>query len=263
MRFGWFIVVLLQGCILPVSTAKTESAETVGKSNFSFAFAAEAPNVNFLAEDIDDAEQDEDLLATSPSTTYTAGIRYGVSDQLDLGLNLEIGSAAFIFPTTFGISADAKVNLLKLDRWAIGVLGRIGTSAASVEVNNSREYEASATYGALAFLFEHKLGTFRPRLAFNYQPTRVKQASGSTSLRFLTHVVNSTVSLPLRFDSFEIGIFGNIAFLNSPKLNRTSEVITTGLFFSFGNYREPALDPYGPPVDSPPPAPINSSPPTR
>ena len=87
--------VLFSACVLPISTAKTQSAEPLGQGRFGGGITFEVPNVNLTGKSVNTTGSESD---TAIANTYSFRYDYGATDRLDLSFNADLGAVfGFVF----------------------------------------------------------------------------------------------------------------------------------------------------------------------
>ena len=150
-----------------------------------------------------------------------------------------------------------KYTLFDSDKAAIAVALRAGILGHWSNDEDDIADNAYAYYGSAAIIAEGKIGVFRPRIAFNAQPTRVKvrpNDSMDPAFSFNTQLYNATATFAFRMSRFEIGPFVNTTQVRGPQVIETGNIVTYGVSMGliFGKPTDKKKDSIAPP---PQPAP--------
>lgn len=279
----YLVLLLLGGCILPVSTGSPLPATTVGQSKVGFAMSGEAPTLDLISDQDNKQAGNSDAIAygAAPAAAATLTFSYGLTDDTDVEVSAEGALYFFIIPIPTGGSIGIRQHFDLGDSIDFGLAARFGhvASTATITANDgsSTTSGARANYGALQAIAQSKTGFMRPMLAVNFMPATIKR-SPSDSDPFSFKGVASSVTLGLqfigskalvepyltatnfysdRFDNSGFFVSGGILLAIRPDRNRPK--LDLSAMPPPGSYDQstPAPAPYTPP----PPAPMAPQPP--
>jgi hypothetical protein len=275
------LCIFAAGCILPVSTGAPLPATTVGRGNWGAAVSGEAPTLDLIADNDDNASTDaNDAISygAAPAAALTFTLSYGLGEDTDLEVAGDGALYYFILPLPTGGSIGLRQHIAAGDAFDVAVAARIGHvgSTATVTDSNGNETEsgASANYGAFQVVVQSKRGVIRPLLALNLMPARIQRdpsdadpfhfsglASSLTggvmfvgSHALIGPYITATNFYSDRFDNSGWFVSGGIAFAIRPDRNRPAPP-PPPLYAPPPPMMEPmpAPAPMGPPAPSGPP----------
>jgi hypothetical protein len=275
MKHAALLCLLAGGCILPVSTGAPMPATTVGKGKIGGAISAEAPTLDLIADNDDNATGSPSAISygAAPAASLTFTLSYGLGDDTDLEVSGEGALYFFIFPLPTGGSIGLRQHIDAGDSLDLGIAARIGAVSSSAEVTTSggttTESSASATYGSLSAVLQSKRGVVRPLLAVNFMPARIKRdpsdedpfqfkglaSSVTAGLMFVGRhaligpYLTATNFYSDRFDNSGWFVSGGVAFAIRPDRNRSVPPLLP-------TYAPPPPGMEAPPPPMPPPAPV-------
>lgn len=289
----YFALLLLGGCILPVSTGAPLPATTVGQSKVGFALSGEAPTLDLIADRDNQDPNNQGAVAygAAPAAAATLTFSYGLTEDTDLEVSGEGALYFFIVPIPTGGSIGIRQHLDLGDSFDFGLAAKFGHvgNTATITDNNGNETSsgARANYGALQAILQTKTGMMRPMVAVNLMPASIKRSPSdepafkfkgmASSLTFGVQFVGSKALVEPyvtatnfysdRFDNSGFFISGGILFAMRPDRNRPK--IDLSAIPPPGSYdpSTPAPAPYGPPpaapmAPQPPPPPSTPAPTT-
>ncbi len=204
-------LVLLAGCILPVSTGAPMPATTVGRGKVGFAMSGEAPVLDLIANNKDPNNNDyTSTYGESPAAAATLTLSYGLGDDTDLEIAGEGALYYFLLPIPTGASIGLRQHLLASDAVDIGLAARLGgvTSGGTStdSMGNSKTDEASAYYGAIQGIVQLHSGRFRPMAAINLMPFHISRApEGYPIQRFKGFASSATIGLMIVTNHAQFG----------------------------------------------------------
>lgn len=277
----YLALLLLGGCILPVSTGAPLPATTVGQGKVGFALSGEAPTLDLISDQDNKQAGNSDAIAygAAPAAAATLTFSYGLTEDTDVEVSGEGALYFFIIPIPTGGSIGIRqhLDLGDFDFGLAARFGHVGSTATVTDSNgNSSSSGARANYGAIQGIIQTKTGFMRPMLAVNFMPATIKR-SPSDGDPFSFKGLASSVTLGLqfvgshalvepyltatnfysdRFDNSGFFISGGILFAvradrNRPKIDLTAMPPP-------GSYdpSTPAPGPYTPPPPAPTTAPM-------
>ena len=161
-----------------------QPARTVGKGKWAFNFSSELPTLNLIADDRDTTDPDtgeesepDDLVA--PANSMNLGVSLGLTNHVDLEVNVEGAMLGFIIPLPLGVSGGVRAHLIHNEYFDLGVAGRVGYLGLSLGgvddgSGNDDEDHADATYGALSAVLQlNPDGIARPGIAVSEMPASI------------------------------------------------------------------------------------------
>lgn len=285
----YLALLLLGGCILPVSTGAPLPATTVGQGKVGFALSGEAPTLDLISDQDNQQAGNSDAIAygAAPAAAATLTFSYGITEDTDLEVSGEGALYFFIVPIPTGGSIGVRQHLDLGDSFDFGLAARFGHvgSTATITDNNGDETSsgARANYAALQAILQSKTGFMRPMVALNVMPATIKR-SPSDSDPFSFKGVASSVTLGLQFVGSKALVEPYLTATNfySDRFDNSGFFVSGGILFAIradrnrpkldvnampppGSYdpATPAPAPYGAPspYGAPPPAPAPMGPP--
>lgn len=289
----YLALLLLGGCILPVSTGAPLPATTVGQGKVGFALSGEAPTLDLISDQDNKQAGNSDAVAygAAPAAAATLTFSYGLTEDTDLEVSGEGALYFFIVPIPTGGSIGVRQHFDMGDSFDFGLAARFGHvgSTATITDNNGNESSsgARANYGAIQAIVQSKTGVMRPMLAVNFMPATISR-SPSDSDPFNFKGLASSVTLGLQFvgshalvepyltatnfysDRFDnSGFFVSGGILFAARADRNRPKLDVNTMPPPGSYdpATPAPAPYGAPpaapmAPQPPPAPAAPAPTT-
>ena len=235
---------LLAGCFLPIATGAPQPARTVGKGKWAFNFSSELPTLNLIADDRDTSgsepgqeSQPDDLVA--PANSMNLGASVGLTNHIDLELNVEGAMLFFIVPFPLGVSGGVRAHVIHNDYIDLGVAARVGYLGLTVSdvgadsTDDSDEDHADATYGALSAVLQlNPNGIARPGIAIQEMPASIDlDLAGEEPSTF--RGVASSVTILCEFATARLSITPFITFttFDSDKLD-PARFVSGGISFS-------------------------------
>lgn len=282
----YFALLLLGGCILPVSTGAPLPATTVGQGNVGFALSGEAPTLDLISDQDNKQAGSDNAVAygAAPAAAATLTFSYGITEDTDLEVSGEGALYFFIVPIPTGGSIGIRQHIDLGDDFDFGLAARFGHVGNTGKVTNMNGDEVSsgarANYGALQAIIQSKTGVMRPLLAVNFMPASIHR-SPSDGDPFNFKGMASSVTLGLQFVGSKALIEPYLTATNfySDKFNNSGFFVSGGILFAArpdrnrrkidvnalpppGSYdpSTPAPAPYGPPA--PQTAPMTPAPPS-
>jgi hypothetical protein len=282
----YLALLLLGGCILPVSTGAPLPATTVGQGNVGFALSGEAPTLDLISDQDNKQAGSDNAVAygAAPAAAATLTFSYGITDETDVEVSGEGALYFFIVPIPTGGSIGIRQHIDLGDSFDFGLAARFGHVGNTGKVTNSNGDEVSsgarANYGALQAIIQSKTGVMRPMLAVNFMPASIHR-SPSDGDPFNFKGMASSVTLGLQFVGSKAMIEPYLTATNfySDKFNNSGFFVSGGILFAArpdrnrpkidlntmpppGSYdpSTPAPAPYGPPA--PQTAPMTPPPPS-
>ncbi len=224
-------LVVLSGCILPVTTGAPLPATTVGKGKFGFAMSGEAPTLNLISENHDYT----DTYAAAPAAAATLTLSYGIGENTDLEVAGEGALYWFFLPLPTGGSGGIRQHFDVGDTFDFALAAKVGgvamsdTSTTTVNGSSSTSNDhASAIYGAFQGVLATKHGPVRPLVSLSIMPFRIKRAiNDEPEVRFKGEGSSLTAGLQLVGSSF-------VATPYVAVTNFQSETFSGGWFVSGG-----------------------------
>jgi hypothetical protein len=277
----YLVLLLLGGCILPVSTGAPLPATTVGQGKVGFALSGEAPTLDLISDQDNKQSGADNAVAygAAPAAAATLTFSYGITEDTDIEVAGEGALYFFIVPIPTGGSIGIRQHL-DLGDFDFGLAARFGHVGNTGTVTNSSGDEVSsgarANYGALQAIIQSKTGAMRPMLAVNFMPATISR-SPSDSEPFKFKGLASSVTLGLqfvgahalvepyvtatnfysdRFDNSGFFVSGGILFAMRPDRNRPKLDLNTPPPPGGYDPSTPAPAPYTPPPPPPTTAPM-------
>lgn len=248
------------GCILPVSTGAPLPATTVGKGNWGAAVSGEAPTLDLIADNDDNADApDNSAIAygAAPAAALTFTLSYGLGEDTDLEVAGDGALYYFFLPLPTGGSIGLRQHIDAGDAFDLAVAARIGHVSSSGSVTDSSgdetESSASATYGAFQVVMQTKRGPIRPLLALNLMPARVERnPSDEDPFHFKGLASSVTGGVMFVGNHALIGPYITATNFYSDRFDNSGWFVSGGLVFALRPDRNrPAPPP--PPAYAPPP----------
>jgi hypothetical protein len=268
MKHAALLCLLAAGCILPVSTGAPMPATTVGKGKIGGAISAEAPTLDLIADNDDNANGSGAVsYGAAPAAAATFTLSYGLADHTDLEVAGEGALYFFIFPLPTGGSIGLRQHFDAGEALDIGIAARVGHvgSTATITDSNGNETEsgASANYGAFQIVLQAKRGVVRPLLALNVMPASIKRdPSDEDPFQFKGLASSLTAGLMLVGRHALIGPYLTATNFYSDRFDNSGWFVSGGLMFAIrpDRNRETPLPP-PPPAYAPPPGMYETAPP--
>ena len=199
----YLALLLLGGCILPVSTGAPLPATTVGQGKVGFVLSGEAPTLDLISDQDNKQSGADNAVAygAAPAAAATLTFSYGLTEDTDLEVSGEGALYFFIVPIPTGGSIGIRQHL-DLGDFDFGLAARFGHVGNTGTVTNSNGDEVSsgarANYGAIQGIIQSKTGVMRPMLAVNFMPATISR-DPSDSEPFSFKGLASSVTLGLQF----------------------------------------------------------------
>jgi hypothetical protein len=269
----YVVLLLLGGCILPVSTGAPMPATTVGKAKVGFALSGEAPTLDLISDQDNQQSGNADAIAygAAPAAAATLTFAYGITDDTDIEVAGEGALYYFILPAPTGGSIGLRQHI-DLGSFDFGIAARFGSVGSTATVKDSSGSETSsgarATYGAVQGILQTKGGPVRPLVALNFMPANVRR-DPSDAEPFKFKGVASSITLGIQFVGATALVEPYVTATNfySDRFDNSGFFVSGGVLFAFradrsrkkldlqtmpppGNY-----DPSTPAPYTPPPAP--------
>jgi hypothetical protein len=259
MKHAW-LCLLAGGCILPVSTGAPMPATTVGKGRVGGAISGEAPTLDLIADNDDNATANTAVAyGAAPAAAMTLTLSYGLADHTDLEVAGEGALYFFIFPLPTGGSIGLRQHIDAGDSLDIGLAARIGhvgsTATITDEMGNETESGASANYGAFQIVLQTKHGVVRPLLALNVMPARItRDPSDEAPFEFSGLASSVTGGVMFVGRHALIGPYLTATNFYSDRFDNSGWFVSGGLTFAIRPDRNRPVPPPPPPYAPPPPS---------
>lgn len=277
----YFVLLLLGGCILPVSTGAPMPATTVGKSKVGFALGGEAPTLDLIADRDNQQSGNADAIAygAAPAAAATLTFAYGITDDTDIEVAGEGALYYFILPAPTGGSIGLRqhIDVGSLD---LGIAARFGSVGSTATIKDSSGNETSsgarANYGAVQGILQTKTGFIRPLVAVNFMPATVRR-DPSDADPFKFKGVASSITFGVQFVGAQALVEPYLTATNfySDRFDNSGFFVSGGVLVAFrpdrsrkkvdlntmpppGSYDPATPAPYAPPP--PPPQPTAAPP---
>jgi hypothetical protein len=257
---------LASGCILPVSTGAPMPATTVGKGRIGGAISGEAPTLDLIADNDEDAGPNTAVAyGAAPAAALTFTLSYGLGEDTDLEVAGEGALYYFIFPLPTGGSIGLRQHFdagESLDLAIAARYGHVGSTATVTDSNgNETESGASANYGALQIVLQSKRGVVRPLLALNLMPARItRDPSDEDPFKFTGFASSITGGLMFVGRHALVGPYLTATNFYSDRFDNSGWFVSGGLMFAIRPDRNRPVPP-PPPAWAPPPPGMEAPPP--
>ncbi len=265
MKHVW-LCLFAAGCILPVSTGAPMPATTVGKGRIGGAISGEAPTLDLIADNDDNADANTAIAyGAAPAASMTLTLSYGLGEDTDLEVAGEGALYFFIFPLPTGGSIGLRQHIDAGDSFDLAVAARAGhvgsTATVTDDSGNETESGASANYGAFQVALQYKHGVVRPLLALNIMPAKItRDPSDEAPFSFKGLASSITAGLLFTGKHAVVGPYLTATNFYSDRFDNSGWFVSGGLTFAIRPDRNrpklpppPAYAPPAPGMGAPPP----------
>jgi len=204
-------LLVLAGCILPVSTGAPLPPTTVGRGRLGFAVSAEAPVLDLIATNATTKHESyTSTYAESAAAATTVTLAIGLGDDTDLELSGDGALYDFLFPIPTGVAIGVRQHVLATSAIDLGVAVRVGgVTSGSTTTDPSRNATtdgASAYYVAAQVIAQRHDGLVRPLLALDAMPFQITRGiAGEPVQHFAGIATSATLGLIFVGDRVQVG----------------------------------------------------------
>ena len=259
------VLLLLGGCMLPVSTGAPLPATTVGKGNIGFAISGEAPTLDLIADNGDENQTGSPSAISygaAPAAATTLTVSYGLGEHTDIEVAGEGALFYFILPFPTGGSIGLRHHIDAGSSFDLGIAAKLGRVSSTAKITTSNgsggtmesESGASATYTALSATLQTKRGFVRPLVALNLIPARInRDPSDEPAFTFNGMASSLTAGLMFVARNVTFGPYLTATNFYSDRFDNSGWFVSGGLLLALrpDRNREPDVQP-APPMNAPP-----------
>src|SRR5262245_16829627 len=146
---AFVLATMTSGCFLPLGTGAPQSARTVGHGELGLSIHGEAPTIQLEPETATTATSQP--VAVASGASMDLGLAYGITDNLDLELDVIGAMYSYFLPMPLGVAGGMRARVVETESAEMAVATRIGY------LGEGEDDHADATFLATAVVVQFPL----------------------------------------------------------------------------------------------------------